>query len=315
MDPSDQKLNQQQSDPLTPTSNQYVAVREEGMPQFMASVHFSSKEMGEMSERINSLGVKNNELRDKLKTFKKDNEAMNQKIGSLQNRNQKQEETIHDLESSQEKLQKELENVKAAKEQLRIEFDKKTSELSTKNEKLTKKLEDMTKKFEAVEKENKELKRSLEELKNSNDSLKKTVDSISEKLEKKEARLQLGQVAWLMEAEIWKAVMLDEEMGYSGVLRSMNYWLIENCSSPEGKEAQKRWDNLKGKLNWNEKKHRWALKQLKELRLEDAHPRDVDLEDARKELKEGKHFARRDKKTCEEIIDMIITARKLNSSM
>jgi chromosome segregation ATPase len=315
MDPSDQKPNQQQSDLLTPISNQYVAVRQEEMLQLITSAHLSGKEMGEMSERINILSVKNNELREKLKTFKKDNEAMNQEIGSLQNRNQKQEVTIRDLESSQEKLQKELENVKAAKEQLRIEFDKKTSELSTKNEKLTKKLEDMTKKFEAVEKENKELKRSLEELKNSNDSLKKTVDSISEKLEQKEARLQLGQVAWLMEAEIWKAVLPDKEMGKSGILQSMERWLSVKRSSREGKAAQKRWDDLKGKLNWNEEDHKYALKQLRKLRLEDAHPVNVDLDVARKQAKEGNYLASTDKELCEEIIDMIVAARKLNSSM
>ena len=249
---------------------------------------------------------------------------------SLQDHNQKQEDLIPALESSQEKLQKELENVNKAKERQRIEFEEKMSTFSTKNEILTEKLKALTKEFEAVENENKDSKGSLEELTNNNNSLKLTVDSIREecqqlkdenlkaehkeireKLECKETRLALGQVAWLLEAEIWKAVLPDQTMGYTGILKSMKRWLKKNSSSPEGKAAQKRWEDLKKKLNWDEEDHIYALRQLKELRREDAHPGSIDLEVARKQLNEGEYVADVDKETCEQIIDMVLTAKSI----
>ena len=318
----------------------HIAAATAATAQLMPSLFFAKgKEMGEISEKINSLSEENNKLREKLKTVKKDNAAMNQKIGS-------QEKTIRALESSQEKLQKELENVKKAKERLRIEIEEKTSTFSTKNDILTEKLEALTKEFEAVENENKDLKRSLEELTNSNNSLKQTVDSmkkenqqmvdsikeenqqlkdemgylkaeqkeIRDTLECKETRLALGQVAWLLEEEIGKAVRPGKNMGKTGILYSMERWLEKNSKNPEGKAAQKRWDDLKEKLNWVEKDHIYALGQLKELRKKDAHPENVDLEEARKQLNEGDHVADADKEICEEIIDMVVTARKLNSS-
>jgi chromosome segregation ATPase len=293
--------------------------------QLMPSIIFAKgKEMGEISEKINVLGKENITLREKLKTFKKDNAAMNQKIGS-------QEKTIRALESSQEKLQKELENVKKAKEQLRTEI----GQISSENETLTKKWEALTKDFEAVENENNVLKHRLEELTNSNNSLKQTVDSIkqenqelkgemgnlkaeqkkiNEKLECKETRLALGQVAWLLEAEIWKAVLPDEKMGKTGILKSMKRWLKKNSTKSEGEAAQKRWNDLKRTLNWDEDDHNGAMKCLKGLRMEDAHPENVDLEVARKQLIEGNYVADLDKRNCEDIIDMVVTARKLNNS-
>lgn len=255
------------------------------------------------------------------KTFKTD---MNEKIGSLQDHNQKQEETIRALESSLEKLQKELENVNKAKERQGIEIEEKTS--TTKNEILTvEKLEAPTKEFEADENENKELKRSLEELTKSKNSLreenqqlkdemgnlKEEHKKIREKLECKETRLAFGQVAWLLEVAIWKVVLPDQKMGYTHILKSMERWLEKNSRTPEGKAAQKRWDDLKEKLNWVEEEHKYALRQLKELRREDAHPGSIDLEVARKQLNEGEYVDDVDKETCEQIIDMVLTAKSI----
>ena len=305
--------------------------------------YFVAKEIGEISEKTNGLRDENSRLRDEIKALRKEIEALAQKNETTKNQNQKLHETIRVLESSREKLQKELERVKTANDTLRIEIEEKTAKNSKENQILTEKLELLTSEFEAVESENKELKRSLEDLSyrlasviDSNNSLKQTVDSISEEnqqlkdefanlkaehqeirktLECKETRFALGQVAWLLEKEIWKAVLPNEKMGKTGILRSMKQWLKRNSLKPEGKEAQKRWDDLKAKLNWDEDDHIYGLKQLKGIRNEDAHPDPVDLEVARKELKEGDYVADTDKEICEEIIDMAIKARKLNSSM
>ena len=186
---------------------------------------------------------------------------------------------------------------------MQAEIEKKTSKLvSTKNEVLVKNLKTLTKDFEAVKAENKELKIKLEEL-----------TKTCERLENKERRLAIGQVAWLLEKEIWKGVLPDEEPGTVAIFKSMEDWLEENKSNDEGTAAQKRWDDLKLKLNWNDNNHRRALKLLKRLRNDDAHPTDVDLEVARQQLKEGNYVTRWQKKSCTEIIDMIKTARNLNN--
>ncbi|XP_028403080.1 girdin-like [Dendronephthya gigantea] len=326
--------------PSVPLGNEeaagQIAVAAAAAAQMIPSMYFAKgREMGEISQRITGLSEENNKLREKLKTFKKDNTAMNQKIGSLENRNQKQGETIRALESSQEKLQKELENVKKAKERLRIEIEEKTSKFSTENKILTEKLEALTKDFEEVENENKELKHTLEELTRSNNSLKEMVESIREenqqlredvgslktehkeisaKMECKEVRLALGQVAWMLEAEIWKIVLPDQKMGVTGILKSMERWLKKNSTTVEGKAAQKRWDELKVKLQWDDEDHKGALSCLKKLRLVDAHPENVDLEEARKQLNEGDYVAETDKESCEEIINMVTTVKILNNS-
>ena len=295
--------------------------------QLMPSLFFA-KEIGEISGKANGLSEENNRLREKLNRLKKENDALKKKVDAMESQNNKHGETIRCLESSRDKLQKELEKVKTAKDRLRIEVEEKTSKLSAENTILTEKLENLTKEFEVVESENKELQRRLEELTNTCNSLKKNVDSlreenqelkeehkkIREKLECKETRLALGQIAWLLEKEIWKAVLPDQKMGYTGILKSMERWLERNSSTSDGKAAQKRWDDLKEKLKWNEKDHKYALKHLKELRREDAHPDDVNLEVARKQLNEGEYIADTDKETCEQIIDMVLTARILNNS-
>lgn len=328
----------QETNPLRPPKGNEVTIPEEEMTAIAGIAQINlvqplilAKEMGEISEKLSGIKEENNKLREKLKRFREDNAAMKQKIGSLEDQKRKQEDTIRSLESSQEKLLKELENVKNAKDKLRIDLENKISTLSAKNTILTEKFEALTKDFEAVENENKELKRSLDELTGSNNSLQKTVESIGEenaklkddigilkeehamireKLRCKETRLALGEVAWLLEKEIWLHVLPDKKMGTTRILNSMERYLKKNASS----EEKKRWEDLKGKLNWDEEDHKSALKILKDLRLDDAHPKNVDLEVARKQLKEGNYVAETEKKSCEEIINMIVAARKLNNT-
>lgn len=298
----------------------------------LSELYFAQK-IGELTEKLKGTGDENVKLRDKLKTFKKENASMSGKIGALEKDNHRQTETIRSLEKAQEKLQKDLETVNKAKDKLRIEVEEKNSKFNKENEILLEKLEALTKDFAAVENENKDLKRSLEELKNDNTRLQTRVDSIEqengnlqnemgelrkdhnkiqEQLDRKEMRLALGQVAWLLEAEIWKNVLPDIAMGKTRILNSMERWLKRNGEKEEGKAAQNRWDELKSKLNWDEDDHRSALKILKDLRVADAHPTDVDLEEASKQLMEGGYIADPDKEFCQQIIGMVKTTKSLN---
>ena len=61
--------------------------------------------------------------------------------------------------------------------------------------------------MEEVENKNRELKETVQQLNDEMVNLKAEHKKICQKLECKEARLVLGQVAWLLEAEIWKAVL------------------------------------------------------------------------------------------------------------
>lgn len=257
------------------------------------------------------------------------------KIDMLQKRVQALEEELREGKQTLErqtsfklkpfvKLQEELEKVKTDKDLLRSEIEEKTSKCTGEYQILAEKFEALIKVFEDVKKENSELKRRLKQLtmlekenqvlKDEMGNLKADHDKLREKLECKETRLALGQVAWLLEAEIWEAVLPDERMGTTAIFKSMERWLKKNSSSPEGKAAQKRWDDLKDKMKWDDDDHRFALSLLKKLRIKDAHPEPVDLEEARIQLKEGNYVAAPNKKSCEEIIDMIKIARNLKSN-
>ena len=268
---------------------------------------YLAKEIGEVQEKTNAFNEENNRLREKIKTLKRENDALKQKVEEMESQNEIQGETIRALESSYDKLQKELARVKKDKDQLRVEIEEKTSKFSTENKILAEKLEALTNDFEAVEKENNELKRRLEQLTNSNNSLKQTVDLMKkenmelkdemgnlkadhenlkadyEKYKCKEARLALGQVAYLLEEEIGKVVLPNVNMGKTGIFKSMKHWLEKNSSNDKGKEAQERWEALKATLKWNGGDHKVALSLLKKIRIKDAHPEPVDLEEARKQ--------------------------------
>ena len=230
------------------------------------------------------------------KRQKFDDETMLRKrIKALENEIDDLKKRIHDLESpnqKHDKIEKELEKIKTERDRLQTEIEL----LSTKNDVLTKKLETLTKELEKVTKE-------LEK-----------VTKTCERLEKMESRLALGQVAWLLEKEISKAVLPDKKMGTVRIFDSMEEWLEENKLSAEGIAAQKRWDDLKIKLkwkeiSWNKKHHRKALYLLKNVRKVDAHPK-VDLEVARQQLTEGGHVAEWQIESCMDIIDMLETLKQ-----
>ena len=227
-------------------------------------------------------------LTEQLKLTKEEIAKLSEKIDELEKNEHQRRETIRLLEATLEKLQKDLETVREEKEQLKSEFSKG-------NKILEGKLDNLTRDFEAVKNENKNLKLHL--------------GKIQEEMHRKETRLALGQVAWILEAEIWKIVLPDVKMGTTRILYSMDEWLADNSTTEDGQAAQERWKELKLKLKWNYRKHKSALKLLKSLRINDAHPTDVDLKEASKQLQEGDYVALYQKKRCQQIIDMIKVAQ------
>ena len=162
-----------------------------------------------------------------------------------------------------------------------------------------------------MDSENKELKRSLEQTREENQQFKidnkeiwQEIRQIKEELKSKNTRLVLGQVAYNLEAEIWKFVLPNEKMDNTRIFLSMKEWLNKHSKSREGEEAQNRWENLQVELGWNEQRHQSGLRQLKYLRTEDVHPT-VDLQEARKELREGgyiKGAENKNRQSCQYIV-------------
>ena len=244
-------------------------------PATMAS-SFTTEETGEKAKEIQKFDDETM-LQERIKALENEIDELKKRINDLESQNQKHDE-----------LEKELEKIKTERDQLQTEIKR----LSTENKDLIKKLETLTKELEKVTK-------------------------TCERLDKMQRRLALGQVAWLLEIEIWKAVLPDKEPGTVAIFKTMEEWLEENKSSDEGIAAQKRWDDLKLKLNWkeiswNKKHHKKALKLLKYVRKDDAHPLEVVLEVARQQLIEGGHVAKWQIESCTDIIDMLKMLTNLN---
>ena len=261
------------------------------LPPTMKS-SFTTEETGEEAKEIQKFDDETM-LQKRIKALENEIDDLKKRIRELESqmrkdlKSQKQtSETFRTLKSSYDQLQKEFEKIKTERDQLQF---------STKNEVLTKKLETLTEELEEVKKENSKLKRRLEEL------------------EKKETRLGIGQVAWILENEIWKAVLPHITAGKVAILKSMEDWLKRNKRSAEGIAAQKRWDDLKLKLNWNDDDHKGALKLIKSIRNEVAHPSDVYLEEARQQFIEGNYVTYWQENSCMQIFDMVEIVRNLNN--
>ena len=274
----------------------------------------TTEENGEKAEKIQKFDDETM-LRKRIKALENEIDDLKKRIHDLESQNIKMREDMKSQnqtqtsekfrihKSSYDQLQEEFEKIKTERDQLQTEIEKKTSNLfSTENEGLTKKLETLTEELEEVKKENSKLKRRLEEL-----------TEICVKLEKKETRLAIGQVAWILEEEIWKAVLPHITAGKVAILKSMEYWLKKNKRSADGIAAQKRWDDLKLKLNWNDDDHKGALKLIKSIRNEVAHPSGVYLDEARQQFIEGNYVTYWQENSCMQIFDMVKIVRNLNN--
>ncbi|XP_028392301.1 uncharacterized protein LOC114516893 [Dendronephthya gigantea] len=182
--------------------------------------------------------------------------------------------------------------------------------VTAENDKLRQDIAILLERMEIVENDNKELREMVESVNKKNQDLDDEMKSLRELLEAKK-RLQLGQIAWELEEKIWDYVLPNQKKGSTAYLKSMKHLLeSEDLSLEEKEEGKRKWEELKRKLKWNEKRHKHALWLLKQIRFNLAHP-DVTVEMARKLIKEGSYVAEIEKKSCEEIIDMIVTLENI----
>ena len=297
--------------------------------------------------KINASHDQNNKIQDEINDLRKhiEKEGHNQKQGgtvklqeelqkakiasdATRDQNNKLQEEINELEKGIEKksiqendgtktsppceiiraLQSSIHKLLEENNQLRNQDEKRRKQIEALQRKVTK----LTNEFLSEQTKSKKSQKEIAKSKKLLQEMAKKHQQIKEKLKDMETKLALGQVAWSLEKEIWKFVLPSKKMGKTGIFQCMERWLLENSSRPEGQKAKERWEKLKGELKWNDSKHRFGLHLLKEVRSEEAHPKEFDVEEARKELKH--HIADPFQKRCKEIIDMVIKAKQLNSS-
>ena len=209
--------------------------------------------------------------------------------------------------TKENELLKRLEAVKRNYEKV----EKEDKNLKRDLDNLIKKVDEIQRKFDHKEIVEKENKKEIKHLKQHNEYLDQELGKIKEKLDGKEARLALGQIAWLLESEIWKNVLPREEMVKTGILYTMEQYLNDG-DDDETEAAGRRCDILQTGLGWKEKRHKVALRVLKDLRIDNAHAKKVDLDETKKLLMECQHVAGRHVKMCQEIIEMVTKVMCIN---
>ena len=132
-----------------------------------------------------------------------------------------------------------------------------------------------------------------------------------EVLEREKRTLELGQVTWLFEKYVATFVLPETvKVGLLGCFKHMNKWLKNHGNTREGQERQIIWDYLQTNSNvvWCDD-HVDAIKNLKEVRNPLAHPKKINLTQARQEVP----------KTIpnleSECLDIIYMVEKLSSLM
>ena len=227
-------------------------------------------------------------ISEKIEKLDKEIKDLSTKIGELEKKRSISKVKLSQIEKRNQDLHKLLEIVRVEKDKLEADFKKQESVSKI----LWRNCDNLKKAFQKVENKNKELE--------------KRVQLISEKLESKEERLIFGQIAWILEEKIWNIVLPGEHKGNTAYLKTMEHWLAEDDPSKEREQARKRWADLKDRLNWEDRRHKHALKVLKITRKDDAHPPVDDFKLARKQLSESKEIANLNRDACLEIIDMVL---------
>ena len=199
-----------------------------GVPAEAEAVETATQESQQIKESNSSLQLTIDSIKEENQQIKESNNSLQQTVDSIKEENQQIKDEQKQIKDEQKQIKDEQKQIKDEQKQIKDEQKQ-------------------------IKDEQKQINEKIRELMKDNQDIKD-----------EHQRLALGQVAYRVEAEIWKVVLPNEEVGYTGIFRSMIEWLDENVSSLEGKKAQQRWNDLKRKLNWNEKRHKYSLKVLKQ---------------------------------------------------
>lgn len=114
----------------------------------------------------------------------------------------------------------------------------------------------------------------------------KRLEQVEKKLKDKEEKLALGQVVWEFEQAVAKYVLpKGTKITKFGAYNQMTNWLFKDNKKDKIVGRQK-WYKLQETVNWNNKEHPHLLESLKNTRNDVAHPKNIDLEEAKTQAKD-----------------------------
>ena len=121
--------------------------------------------------------------------------------------------------------------------------------------------------------------------------------------------LHTGQIAYQFEKDLAKYIYPDgKKFGSRQVFTKMKDWLENKKNTPQGREAEKKWNALKTEFKWSTEHENVFFKLLRS-RIEFAHPT-VDWNLARAQIPDN--FTEQEK-NC--IIDIIAITERVNEMM
>ena len=172
-----------------------------------------------------------------------------------------------------------------------------------------KRIEHLTKKVSGFEFQLTETKNNLEVTRN------ELVDTINEltrtqndheitkkKLKEIEDALKTGQIAFNFEKDLATYIYPhDKRIGSNKIFTNMKRWLEEKKDTPQGEEANQKWQALKTEFSWTSEHERVFFKLL-ESRKEVAHP-SFDGDVAQSQIPDD--FTDEEKKCVQDLVKMI----------
>ena len=139
--------------------------------------------------------------------------------------------------------------------------------------------------FEVYAKDQEERFKTQEEsFKTQNKRLEQVEKELKDNKDKEE-KLVLGQVVWEFEQAVAKYVLpKGTKITKFGAYNQMTNWLFKDNKKDKIVGRQK-WYKLQETVNWNNKEHPHLLESLKNTRNDVAHPKNIDLEEAKTQAK------------------------------
>jgi len=242
---------------------------------------FLKREIQEKNEAISRLNKDMKDLREQNVDLKITVESKNREIKALKDK-------IDKLETEKKVLETKLRSVEVELEAVRKDFLelKKANKINEeKNVILEENVEKLSKKMDGM-------KQSLEEARSENTSLQKKVQDLEYAVQRKapfgvsermalsylsdpveRASLILGELCWRIQAMMYEKVLpnsYDYKKSYK--VKHIEEDIAELDDDQQKREAQRRWAELKKKLNWKKSRHTRAMKSIQDSRNMKAHP-------------------------------------------
>ena len=285
----------------------------EEIESLKTKIREKDEEILRLNKEVKKLMLENKELNVSL-------EWKDKKIKLLEDKIEVLERDKIDLETKLNSVQAELATVR--KQVTKLKEENKASQelnatLGEKLEKMSKKVEEMASAFEKTDAENMTLKRDLKNVQETIQIMAVVPENISQSPAEQEiekASIYLGEMCSRIQAMMYQSVLPGKYNHKTNYLVKYLEEDIAKIKETEKKnEAQRKWAELKKKLNWEDTLHKRTIKELKSGRNKTAHPtlsEKVLLESLAVMKKHGELNGWTEEKSVEDLIEMWKILRK-----